>query len=204
MRPGAGEPGFLIEEQGVSVAETSSQTQLARLAELMRRKNQVDNEIAALVNRPAQLGHVGEFIAARIFGIRLYPSAVHKDSDGEFVEGPLAGRTVNVKWYLKREGVVDLTPDCSCDFHLVMTGSRSWVASTVGATRPWGIAAVYLFDTQQLIADQRARGVQVGAASSVREAQWQAAEIYPQPRNPLLVLSEEQRALLDLFDGVDR
>lgn len=154
----------------VSVAETSSDTQLVTLAELIRRKNEVDNEIAALVNRPAQLGHVGEFIAARVFGIRLHPTAVHKDSDGVFGDGPLAGRTVNVKWYLKCENMVDLTPDCGCDFHLIMTGPRSSAARTVGATRPWVITAVYLFDTQQLLAEQRGRGVRLGAASSVAES----------------------------------
>jgi len=183
----------------VSVVEASSHTQLAKLAELIRRKNQVDNEIAAVVNRPAQLGHVGEFIAARVFGIQLHSSATHAHSDGEFIDGPLAGKTVNVKWYLKREGAVDLTPDCACDFHLVMTGPHSWVAGTAGETRPWIITTVYLFDTQQLLAAQRARGVQVGVASSVREDQWRAAEIYPNAYNRLLVLSEEQQRLLALF-----
>lgn len=175
------------------------QEPLARLAGLIRRKNEVDNEIAALVNRPAQLGHVGEFIAARIFGIRLYSSATHAHSDGEFVDGRLAGKTVNVKWYLKREGVVDLTPDCACDYHLVMTGPRSPAARTVGATRPWVITAVYLFDTQKLLAEQSQRGVQVGVASSVTEAQWQAAEIYPKQNNRQLVVTEERRWLLALF-----
>ena len=187
----------------VSTPESPSHTQLARLAELIRRKNEIDNEIARLVNRPAQLGHVGEFIAARVFGIGLYSSATHAHSDGEFVDGPLAGKTVNVKWYLKREGVVDLTPDCACDFHLVMTGPHSPAARTAGATRPWIITAVYLFDTQQLLADQRARGVQVGVASSVREAQWQAAEIYPNANSRQLILSEEQRRLLALFAQID-
>ena len=131
----------------MSTPEISSHTQLAQLAERIQRKNQVDNELAALVNRPAQLGHVGEFIAARIFGIRLYSSAMHAHSDGEFIDGPLAGRTVNVKWYPKRENMVDLTPGCVCDFHLVMTGPHSTETRTTGATRPWIITSVYLFDT---------------------------------------------------------
>jgi hypothetical protein len=187
----------------VSVVEISSQTQLATLAELIRRKNQVDNEIAALVNRPAQLGHVGEFIAARVFGIRLHPPAVHKDSDGVFSDGPLAGRSVNVKWYLKRENMVDLTPDCECDFHLVMTGPHSSTARSVGATRPWVITAVYLFNTQQLLTEQRSRGVRLGVASSVAEGQWKAAEIYPNANSRALVLSEKQRVLLALFARID-
>jgi hypothetical protein len=186
------------------VAETSSDAQLATLAELIRQKNRVDNEIAALVNRPAQLGHVGEFIAARIFGIRLHHSAVHKDSDGVFSDDPLAGRSVNVKWYLKRENMVDLTPDSACDFQLVMTGPHSSTARSVGAMRPWVIKAVYLFDTQQLLAEQLGRRVRLGVASSVAESQWKAAEIYPNANNRALLLSEERRTLLDLFDGEDR
>ena len=183
----------------MGVVETPSQTQLAILAELIRRKNRIDDEIAALVNRPAQLGHVGEFIAARIFGIRLYVSAVHAHSDGEFCAGTLAGRTVNVKWYPKREDNVDLTPDCACDFHLVMTGPHSPATRTVGATRPWVITSVYLFDTQQLLEEQRSRGVRIGVASSVKQAQWRAAEIYPNANNGLLIMTDEQRRLLALF-----
>jgi hypothetical protein len=183
----------------VSVTKTSSQAELAVLAELIRRKNQIDDEIAALVNRPAQVGHVGEFIAARVFGIRLHPSATQKDSDGVFRDGPLAGRSVNVKWYLKRENIVDLTPDCACDFHLVMTGPHATAVRTLGATRPWVITAVYLFDTQQLVAEQRGRGVRLGVASSVAEGQWHAAEIYPNENNRRLVVSEAQRQLLALF-----
>jgi hypothetical protein len=173
------------------------------LADLIRRKNRIDNEIAALVNRPAELGHVGEFIAARIFGIRLHASATHAESDGVFVDGPLAGRSVNVKWYLKREGIIDVGPGGGCDYHLVMTGPHVAAVRTVGATRPWVIEAVYLFDTLQLQTEQRARGVRLGVASSVTEAQWQAAEIFPRARNPRLALNADQRALLALFGGID-
>jgi hypothetical protein len=80
-----------------------------------------------------------------------------------------------------------------------MTGPHDAAARTVGATRPWVITAVYLFDTQQLLAEQRGRGVQVGVASSVRDDQWRAAEIYPEPRNPLLVLTPQQRERLGWF-----
>jgi hypothetical protein len=67
--------------------------------------------------------------------------------------------------------------------------------------RPWRIDAVYLFDSQHLLAEQRGRGVKIGVASGVRVAQWQAAEIYPSNTNPALALTEEQREQLALFGG---
>ena len=74
---------------------------LVRLAELIKARNAVTNVIAAQTERPAQIGHVGEYIASNIFGIALEEAATHKGSDGHFTEDPLAGRTVNIKWYTK-------------------------------------------------------------------------------------------------------
>jgi len=38
--------------------------------------------------------------------------AVAPAFDGRFSSGALQGRTVNVKWYLKREGLLDVTGAC--------------------------------------------------------------------------------------------
>jgi len=43
-------------------------TDLRKLAELIRRRNAVGREIAALIGRPAQIGHLGEHIASQVFG----------------------------------------------------------------------------------------------------------------------------------------
>ena len=48
--------------------EISAMVKKAKLAELIHRKNQVDNEIAALVDRPAQPDHAGALIASPILG----------------------------------------------------------------------------------------------------------------------------------------
>ena len=74
---------------------------LVQLAGLIRRRNQLEQEITALIQRPAQIGHLGEYIAAHIFDIMLEQSAAHKGFDGRFTDGPLQGRTVNVKWYAR-------------------------------------------------------------------------------------------------------
>ena len=60
---------------------------LNRLAELVAQRNAVSAEISALTGRPAQLGHLGEFIAAGVFDIALEDTAVNKGFDGRFRSG---------------------------------------------------------------------------------------------------------------------
>src|SRR5436305_1815495 len=98
--------------------------ELKRLSELIQARTQIDKKIATLVGRPAILGHVGEYVAAEIFGIVLEQSAAHKGIDGRFASGPLTGRTVNVKWYSQLEGLLDMNPDSHPDDYLVMTGPK--------------------------------------------------------------------------------
>lgn len=172
---------------------------LYRLAELIKARNVIDNDIAALIGRPALIGHVGEYIAAAIFEIVLEKSATHKSSDGHFKNGPLAGRTVNIKWLAKRENILDLTPTASPDFYLALTGPKSKAISSLNAIRPWVIESVFLFDTLELIDTLQARGVKLGVATSIISQLWDKAEIHPKQRNSRLTLSDEQRRLLDLF-----
>ncbi|MGA4991435.1 hypothetical protein [Nonomuraea bangladeshensis] len=176
-----------------------SDAEVERIAELLRERNAVDEKIAAIIQRPMTAGHLGEWIAARVFGIELERSAVTAAIDGRFTSGPLHGRTVNVKWYLKREGLLDMTERAALDYYLVLTGPASPAASSRGGVRPWCIESVYLFDVQQVQAELRARGVRIGTASSVRAAQWAAAEIYPRASNPALLLRPEQAELLRRF-----
>ena len=172
---------------------------LSRLAGLIRTKNATDAAIAALVDRPCQIGHVGEWIAARVFDIALHPSATTAASDGVFRSGPLAGRSVNVKWYGLAEGLLDVDAGAGPDLYLVMTGPRSAAASSRGRTRPWVIAGVHLFEHAALVADLTARGVGRSTAASVRRALWEEAEIYPRSRSPLLQVTDAQKDMLAMF-----
>jgi hypothetical protein len=176
------------------------ETDLAELAVLLRERNLVDERIGRLINRPMTAGHAGEWIASRIFDIELEPSAVAKAIDGRFRSGPLTGKSVNVKWYLKREGILDMTEAPELDYYLVLTGPKA-TAKDVRTVRAWRIDAVYLFDSKQLLTEQDTRGAKVGVASGVREAQWLAAEIYPAATNAALVLTGDQRHQLALFGG---
>lgn len=172
---------------------------LRRLAELIRQRNAAEIEITGLTGRPAAIGHLGEYIAAGVFGITLVDSASHKSIDGYFTAGPLAGRSVNVKWYARQEGLLDITPDSLPDFYLVMTGPKTAATSSRGKTRPWTIELVYLFEARPLVVQLRQYGMKIGIATSVRQSLWQAAEIYPVQRNNLLFLSDEKRQKLFLF-----
>jgi hypothetical protein len=140
---------------------------------LLRQRNDIDERIARLTDRPMTAGHLGEYIAAKIFDIQLEDSASAPGIDGRIRSGPLAGRTVNVKWYLKQEGVWDVSLSNAPDYYLVFTGPRSATMSSKGGTRPWRIDAVYLFDSKHLLADLTSRGVKIGVAKGVRNALWE-------------------------------
>ena len=172
---------------------------LNRLADLLCRYNEIGDAIAGVIGRPAERGHVGEYIAAHIFDIALERSARKRARDGRFKTGALAGHSVNVKWYGKQEGVLDLQARGAPDYYLALTGPAGSAISSRGATRPWVIQSVYLFEARRLLEDLRARGVRIRTGSSVRQAVWAAAEVYPEPRNSILVLSQEQRDLLAIF-----
>ncbi len=172
---------------------------LERLAELIKQKNMVDGEIARIIGRPAERGHTGEYIAAHIFNIALEPSASQKGIDGHFTSGKLAQKSVNIKWYGKMEGLLDISPVSLPDYYLVMTGSKVAAASSKGTVRPWIISYVHLFDAASLVSELKRPGVKIGIATSVCSYLWEAAEIYPAQHNKELLLSDEQKRLLALF-----
>ena len=45
--------------------------------------------------------------------------------DGRFRSGPLHGRAVHIKWYRKREGLVDMSEADQLEYYLVRTGPPS-------------------------------------------------------------------------------
>ena len=173
---------------------------LKQLASHLARRNAIDEKITALIGRPAIRGHVGEWIAQEIFGVTLAEAATQKGFDGRFADGPLAGKTVNVKWYGKREGMLDINPDADLDYYLVMTGPKATAVTSRGQTRPWVIEAVFVFDARAMVAQFRKQKRKLGIASSVRQDEWEAARVYPEaaPR-ALLTLTDSQREALKLF-----
>ncbi|WP_230394906.1 hypothetical protein [Plantactinospora alkalitolerans] len=168
-------------------------------ARLLRDRIAIDAKIAAVIGRPMAAGHLGEWIAARVFDIELESNATTAGFDGRFTAGALNGRTVNVKWYLKREGFLDLTDTDVVDYYLVLTGPTAPATHSRGAGRPWCITSAYLFDARLLLNDLHGRGVKIAVASSVRAAQWEAAQIYPEQRSQALSLQPAQVERLRQF-----
>jgi hypothetical protein len=120
--------------------------ELAELAELLRERNALDARLGRLLDRPVNTGHIGEWIAARIFEIELEEAANAAGYDGHFTTGALVGRTVNVKAYGKFESLLDINPNAPLDYYLVFTGRKAAAMSSRGTLRPFCIDAVFLFD----------------------------------------------------------
>ena len=154
-------------------------TNLEQLASLLARRNPIDDEIAALVDRPATRGNVGEWIAREIFRVKLAEKANKEGFDGWFADGPLTGETVNVKWYGKRTGILDIKPHGGPEYYLVMTGPKAAAASARGQSLPWVITDVFLFNGPALVEQLRRTGRNVGVAAGVRQHEWEAARIHP-------------------------
>ena len=172
---------------------------LIQLADPIKKRNSLEREITALICRPAQIGHIGEYIASRIFHIVLEESGSHKGIDGRFSDESLKGCTVNIKWYAMREGLLDITTGALPDYYLVLAGPQSAAMTSRGRVRPWIIEAVFLFDAKEISSQLEAQRVQSGIASSVRKYLWEQAEIYPDQKCAKLMVSEEQRKQLALF-----
>jgi hypothetical protein len=171
---------------------------LEQLASLIREHNRIGERIASIIGRPALTGHLGEFLAREIFDIDLASSANNRASDGIFRNGSLRGKSVNVKAYPKRESL-DLCVGSLPDYYLALTGPRSTASSSRRASRPFVITHVYLFEALILHAALTQRRVKIGVGSSVKKAEWDAAEIYPKSSSVLYLVSEAQRSTLALF-----
>lgn len=178
-------------------------TELEQLAALIHRRNAIDSELATIIGRPAHAGHIGEYVAAAIFDIDLHSSAVTKAHDGYFRDGPLAGKSVNIKYGSRRDGLLNLAqssdPADHPDLYLVLTGPTIGAVSSKGLAAPWVIHAVYLFESRALVEFLTGLGRTPGVATSVRKHLWEAAMVYPEASNPVFELNETQRQMLSLF-----
>lgn len=172
---------------------------LKKLSELIKTRNSIEKEISQIIQRPAFLGHLGEYIASKIFDIDLNVSATQKGHDGVFKSGSLEGKTVNVKLYSKRESLLDVNLDSPPDYYLVLSGPKIVEMSSKNTIRPLILASVFLFHSETFLQQSKQRGVKISKQTSTIESQWDDAEIYPTQKNKNLILSEEQKNLLSLF-----
>ena len=171
---------------------------LSELASLIKQRNLLEREITHLIDRPANNGHIGEFVTSRIFNIILKESASNKGFDGYFTVPPLKDRSVNIKWFAKIEGLLDINPNSLPDYFLVLTGPKTSAVSSRGQFHPWVINFVYLFDSRQLMQNLGSRNLKIGIVTCVQKHLWDNAEIFP-AHNTLLEISQDQREELQLF-----
>lgn len=172
---------------------------IMQLSELIKERNYIDQKISSIINRPAMIGHMGEFIASKIFGIELEKSASNKSIDGKFNEGTLSGCTVNIKWFSKNDGLLNLTRNNPPDYYLVMTGPKTQPSSSLGKSAPLCIEYIFLFKSSDLITSLKQSSVKNGTATRVDNQLWDQAEIYPNQENKLLILGDTQKKLIKLF-----
>lgn len=172
---------------------------LPRLADLLRARNTVESNLANLLGNSVNLSTLGDHIAAAIFDLTLVPSARSSEFVGIFANQPLRGKTVDVQWYPRREGFLNVHTEATPDYYLVLAGPKQESSTARALVSPWIITSVHLFESQELLGALRERGVQIGSHTSVITQLWERAEIFPVQHNPALTLSAEQRALLQLF-----
>lgn len=173
---------------------------LPHLAELLRARNTVESNIANLLGSGVNLAAVGEYITAEIFGITLVPSSHHNEFAGIFAHRPLEGKTVDVQWYPRREGFLNIHSEPAPDYYLVLAGPKQESSTARALVNPWLICSVHLFSARDLLAALRERGVQIGTHTSVINQLWERSEIFPIQHNNTLLLTDEQRQLLKLFE----
>lgn len=172
---------------------------LPRLAELLRARNTIESNIANLLGSGTSQNIVGEYIAASIFGITLIPSSHHSEFAGIFSTQPLIGQTVDIQWYARREGFLNVHNLPAPAYYLVLAGPKQESSTTRALVNPWLISSVHLFASDELLVALHERGVQIGSHTSVINQLWERAEIFPVQYNKTLILTSEQRQLLQLF-----
>jgi len=172
---------------------------LDTLSALVLEHNKIAEQITHVIGRPAQLGHVGEYLASSLFDVELAPAANNRLVDGHFRGGLLKGRSVDVKMYPVRENVLDMHETAIPDFFLVFAGPKGSAVSSKKKGRPWVIDGIYLFDAAAISAMLRAAGRRPGTGTSVAQSHWDVAEVYPRHECTLLDISEEHLAWLPSF-----
>ena len=155
-------------------------SKLDDLAELIVKRNIIDGNISKIIDRPAEKGHIFEYIASQLFPIKLNESASKGGDDGIFTDGDLNGKKVDIKYYAINEHSIDLNPKVDQDTYLlIFTGPYHPASNSKGKARPLCIDRIYLFNEKELC-DQLGNNFKIGAATSVKSEYWNGKEIYPE------------------------
>ena len=154
---------------------------IGKLADLLKDRNRIDQQIVNIIRRPAEKSHIAEWIASRVFLIDLNGNKNEKGYDGIFTEGSLKGKKVDIKYYAVNQHQIDVNQEVSEDVYLlVFTGPYRPASSSEDQHRPFCISNIYLFNEKVLCDDLGKRDVKVSKATSVRKELWDNHELYPE------------------------
>lgn len=101
---------------------------------------------------------------------------------------------MNIKWYGREEGILDMPNGNPPATYLVLTGPAAGASGSRNSTRPLVVSSVFLFRHERLLE----AGVRPGTAASVRRDLWEEARIHPSAGKGT-ALSPGQIDLLTLF-----
>src|SRR6476661_6125780 len=153
---------------------------LTHLADLIRIRNYVNSSVSRIINHPAEVGHIAEFLMGEILDIELNAVANTKAIDGVFRSGSLAGKSVNVKYRAAQSRLLNLEefldPSLHAHFYLSVQGPKSASKTSAGRELPFVIDSIYHFESTLLI-PQLAKPGKAGIGRFVPTALWQAAMI---------------------------
>jgi hypothetical protein len=175
---------------------------LTHLADLIRIRNFVNSRVSRIINHPAEVGHIAEYLMGVILDIELNAAANAKATDGVFRDGALTGRSVNVKYRAAQSRLLNLEefldPLLHADFNLSIQGPKSASKTSAGRELTFVIESIFLFESSVLI-PQIVEPGKPGLGRFVPAALWEAAMIYPDQVNQTLIVREEQRTALALI-----
>src|SRR5690242_3582032 len=81
---------------------------LTHLADLIRIRNFVNSSVSRIINHPAEVGHIAEYLMGVILDIELNAVTNAKATDGTFRGGALAGKSMNVKFRAAQSRLLNL------------------------------------------------------------------------------------------------
>jgi hypothetical protein len=148
------------------------------------------------------IGNIGEYIASKVFDIKLNQSRSEKGHDG-FFQKELVNKKVNVKCYLSFDRTIAMKPLTHPDYYLVLEAKLETQKSSV--ERPFIIKSIYLFNAEELVSELQQRlerknkTLKLNEATYVQKDLWEAAEIYPNQRNTDLPMTKKRQEFLNYF-----
>lgn len=167
---------------------------LYRLAQLLQQRTIAEHQIALQVGRSPSQGEIVEYILRNLLQITQDSSVQH---DGRFTEGELAGRLVEIKYFtdgLSLEALRHALDKPQPDYYLLAVGASLAQKQALMCPNALTIEAIYLLSASEL-----ASLLTSVSGKRASEALLEPFQIYPEPRNPLICLSEEQRDVLERF-----